>query len=117
MNVRMSVWGEPEHELLASLENWLHLEPALRGAPVVREPAFGTGPRPPARPVRPDRDDQLTIALPADRPPKVLASALSTWLSTRIGDVRLSVTGPDGTVEVSVSNIADHESLLRTALG
>lgn len=100
----MTVWGEPDHHLVASLENWLQLEPQLRSAPITREP-----------PGRPEAD--LTIVLPDDQTPTVLAGALSTWLSTRIGDVRLRVTGPDGTVQVSVSNIADHQTLLRAALG
>ncbi|MDP9825097.1 hypothetical protein J2S57_000846 [Kineosporia succinea] len=100
--MRMSVWGEPEEHLLASLENWLQLDPELRDAPVQREP---------------HADDRLWLELPDDHTPSVLAGALSTWLSTRIGDVRLNVTGPDGTVEVSVSNIADHMVLLRSALG
>lgn len=113
MHVRMSVWGEPGEQLLTSLENWLHLEPELRALPVSREPA---GPQE-SQPRQTDRDDHLVVALPDDGTPKVLASALSTWLSTRIGDVHLSVTGPDGTVEVSVANIADHETLLREALG
>jgi hypothetical protein len=104
MQVRMSVWGEPDHQLVASLENWLQLEPQLRAAPIIREPGD-----------RPEAD--LTIVLPDDGTPTVLAGALSTWLSTRIGDVRLQVTGPDGTVQVSVSNIADHQTLLRAALG
>ncbi|GLY28215.1 hypothetical protein [Kineosporia sp. NBRC 101731] len=102
MHVRMSVWGEPEEHLVASLENWLQLDPELHGTPVIRE----------AR-----HDDRLSVVLPADRTPSALAGALSTWLSTRIGDVRLNVTGPDGTVEVSVANIADHDALLREALG
>lgn len=110
MKVYMSVRGEPDHHLLTSLEDWLHLEPDLRGAPVTRLP--DAGPRAPDAP-----GDRLTIALPDDRAPQVLVGCLSTWLSTRIGDVRLSVTGPDGTVEVSVANIAEHEHLLRTALG
>ncbi len=100
MHVRMVVWGEPGEQHLSSLETWLQLEPQLRRAPLQRIP-----------------DDQLVIALPDDGTPKVLASSLSTWLSTRIGDVRLNVTGPDGTVEVSVANIADHDILLRNALG
>ncbi len=100
----MSVWGEPDHQLLASLETWLQLEPRLRTAPLLREPGD-----------QPEAD--LTIVLPDDRTHEVLAGALSTWLSTRIGDVRLQVTGPDGTVQVSVANIADHPSLLRAALG
>ncbi len=107
MHVRMSVWGEPEGQLLTSLVNWLQLEPELRALPVSRV----------GSPAPTDADDHLLVALPDDDTPQVLASSLSTWLSTRIGDVRLSVTGPDGTVEVSVSNIAEHETLLRTALG
>jgi hypothetical protein len=114
MHVRMSVWGEPGEQLLTSLENWLHLEPELRTLPVSRLPATSENQehKGPA-----DHDDHLILALPDDRMPKVLASALSTWLSTRIGDIHLSVTGPDGTVEVSVANIADHEALLSAALG
>ncbi|MBT0769392.1 hypothetical protein KIH74_10710 [Kineosporia sp. J2-2] len=102
MHVRMSVWGQREEQLLASLENWLQLEPQLRGVPVHREPS-GPG--------------DLSVSLPDDGTPAVLADALSTWISTRIGDVRINVTGPDGSVEVSVANIADHEKLLREVLG
>jgi len=108
MHVRLSVWGEPGRHLLTSLQNWLKLEPGLRRATLTREP----GDQPEDRP-----DDHLIIVLPADQNPKVLAGALSTWLSTRIGDVRLKVDGPDGTAQVSVCDIADHEVLLRAALG
>ncbi|GAB3247851.1 effector-associated constant component EACC1 [Kineosporia babensis] len=100
MHVHMVVWGEPGEQHVASLESWLQLEPQLRRAPLRRGP-----------------EDQLVITLPDDAAPKVLASSLSTWLSTRIGDVRLNVTGPDRTsVEVTVANIADHDELLGQVL-
>jgi hypothetical protein len=101
MHVRLSVWGGPGEKLLTSLQNWLQMEPGLQAAPVVREPA------PP--------DDCLVINVPEGAGAS-LAKSLSTWLCTRIGNVGLRVAGPDGTAEISVANIAKHESLLREVL-
>lgn len=111
MDVTMSVWGAAAEQELASLEDWLRNEPGLRGSSLRRESA------PPEPGTMGALADTLAVALGSGGAGAVLASSLGIWLSSRVGEVKLVVTGARGTVELSATNVKDPESLLATAIG
>jgi Effector Associated Constant Component 1 len=101
--------GDDAERELASLEEWLRQERALKGA-VARE----------RRAPRPDEmgavSDVLVAALGNGGAITALAASLGTWLVTRRSRVTVKVTGPDQTsVELDVRS-TDAEALLRSVL-
>ncbi|GHE98970.1 hypothetical protein GCM10014715_63950 [Streptomyces spiralis] len=91
--LRITVADAPD--ALQSLYDWLRLEDEFRGRLRLAPSAPGTGGE------MGGLLDVLTIALGSGGAGAVLARSLSTWLTHRHADVKVTVKGPDGrSVEV-----------------
>jgi hypothetical protein len=104
--LRITVADDPDH--LRSLLEWLRLEDELRGQ-VRLEAAHD-----PSGQQMGGVLDVLTVALGSGGAGAVLASSLSTWLTHRSSDVKITVTAPDGRrVEVDARRVRDVPALTR----
>lgn len=91
--LRITVADDPN--ALQSLTDWLRHEDELRGRMQLESSGSGTGEE------MGGLIDVLTIAMGSGGAGAVLARALSTWLTQRNADVKVTVRGPDGrSVEV-----------------
>ncbi|GGJ40264.1 effector-associated constant component EACC1 [Streptomyces brasiliensis] len=91
--LRITVAEDPD--ALQSLLDWLRHEDELRGRLRLEPSGSGTGGE------MGGLLDVLTIALSSGGAGAVLARSLSTWLTHRHADVKVTVRGPDGrSVEV-----------------
>jgi hypothetical protein len=107
VDVRIAV--EPTDEL-SSLWDWLAHEPEFRARVRAVHPAPDAGQLGTAV-------DVLSVAVGAGGALTVLAGALQSWFKQlRKGEVRITVTEGDRTVEIDVRNIDDAAAVLRAAL-
>lgn len=91
--LRITVAEDPD--ALQSLVDWLRNEDELRGRLRLEPSSGGTGGE------MGGLLDVLTIAMGSGGAGAVLARSLSTWLTHRHADVKVTVRGPDGrSVEV-----------------
>lgn len=105
--LRITVAEDPN--ALQSLLDWLRLEDELRGRLRLESSGSGTGGE------MGGLLDVLTIAMGSGGAGAVLARSLSTWLTHRHTDVKVTVRGPDGrSVEVDAHLLqADVPGLIR----
>ena len=109
MQALLRVHGDAAERELASLQEWLGRETALRGSVASEHRVTG-----------PDEmgavSDVLVAALGDGGAVTALAASLGTWLVTRRSRVKIKVTGPaNRSVELDAKS-TDVEALLRTVL-
>ncbi|MEU9239388.1 hypothetical protein [Streptomyces shenzhenensis] len=98
--LRITVAEDPN--ALQSLLDWLRLEDELRGRLRLESSGSGTGGE------MGGLLDVLTIAMGSGGAGAVLARSLSTWLTHRHADVKVTVRRPDGrSVEVDAHLLQD----------
>lgn len=112
MSVRLSVEGDDPVGGLEELQDWLALEPELRGliSPGIAAPAEGE---------LGAVTDVLVAAVGSGGALSVLAASLKMFLTVpRRSDLRIVVSAPDGhRVEVDAKRVGDVEALIRQVLG
>jgi hypothetical protein len=110
VDARIQVIGGDAVSELASLWEWLRVEPHLRGHVRVVSAPPGEGEMGAVV-------DVLTVALGSGGAGAVLASSLNTWLRHRRADVTIVVsTCEHRTVQVEARQVADPLPLLREVL-
>jgi hypothetical protein len=108
MEVHVSLGGgQGDLADLKNLEDWLLNDPLLAGCAVTRPVA---APEPGQMGAV---SDVLVVALGSGGAGAALASSLSVWLRTRVGDLSVRIRTDQGEVEVRTHNVRDAESLIR----
>lgn len=110
VDVRIRITGGDAVEELAALWEWLQDEETLHGevSPVEKE----IGQEELGGAV-----ELITVVLGSGGAGLALSRALNTWLRTRRGDVKVTVSDGERTVELEASNVKDVLPLLREVLG
>jgi hypothetical protein len=106
MRVEFTVGGHGSFDELKNLEDWLLEDPGLAGCPITRPPSS------PAPGEMGALSDVLVVALGSGGAGATLASSLSVWLRTRVGDVTLRVRTPRGEAELTARNAKDAEAVI-----
>jgi hypothetical protein len=106
LRVQIRVSGE-EEELreLASLEDWLLDDPALRGCRTSLEAM------PPGASDMGALSEVLIVALGSGGMGAALAASLTTWLRTRVSHVRIRIQTERGEIELDAKAAADPERM------
>jgi hypothetical protein len=108
MDAQLSLGGDAvDLADLKSLEDWLLDEPLLAGCAVTRPVA---APEPGQMGAI---SDVLVVALGSGGAGAALASSLSVWLRTRVGNISIRIDTEHGKIEVSATNVRDAESMIR----
>ncbi|MEV5494188.1 hypothetical protein AB0M50_02155 [Nonomuraea fuscirosea] len=110
MDVRIRITGGDAVAELAALWEWLQDEEALHGAVSPVEKEIGQEELGGAV-------ELITVVLSSGGAGLALSRALNTWLRTRRGDVKVTVSDGERTVELEASNVKDVLPLLREVLG